>query len=354
MEDTMKAAIKTAEGTFEVTEVHLPKLQKPDWVLARVKVAGICGTDLRHWKKEDPHLECRIMGHELSGEVVEVGQAVTNVKPGDRVVIETVLGDDTCEWCRAQNYNLCPHLYDVRMETVSQAFAYYVAGPSKKFYKLPDNVSYEEATLLDTFSVGMHAIQLSGIKINDKVAVIGAGPIGLGQLQLAKACGADVLITDIVGSSLKLAKELGADVTVDSSKEDAFRKVMEFTGGRGVDITFECAGGESMPDTLPQASKFTRRGGKLVIVGGFDEGITTIGLEWQRIQMSEIQIIPSASFSYWGIYPEMQMCLELLAKGKLNAKKLITHRFPLDQINKAFEVAHDKKNTNAVFVALTM
>jgi len=353
MKDKMTAAIKTADGDFEIQEVEIPKLDKPDWILAKITVSGICGTDLRHWKKHEPELECKIMGHEMAGEVVEVGELVTHVKPGDRVVIETVLGDDTCPWCKAQQYNLCPHLYDVRMKTVSQAFAQYVSGPAKKFYKLPDNVSDEEATVLDTFSVGMHAIQLSGIKLNDRVAIIGAGPIGLGQLQLAKLSGADVIIFDKVKSSLEVAKELGADVVVNADDEDGYAKVMEFTDNIGADIVFECAGGESMGTTLPQASTYARRGGKVVIVGGFDEGKTTIPLEWQRMQMSEIQLISSASYSYWGIYPEMKMCLDLVAKGKLNARKLITHSFPLKDINKAFETAADKENTKAIFVALT-
>ena len=352
--DAMKAALKTLEGDFFISEVEMPALQKPDWVRARVHVAGICGTDLRHWKEEDPHLECRIMGHELAGEVVSVGPEVTHVKPGDRVVIETVLGDDTCEWCRIQKYNLCPHLYDVRMETVSQAFAQYVSGPAKKFYKLPDHVSFEEATLLDTFSVGLHAMQLSNLKVNDKVAIIGAGCIGLGQLQLAKIAGADVIVFDIVDSSLALAKELGADEIVNTDNEDGYKKLQEFTNGRGADITFECAGGSAMQKTLPQAVDYTRIGGKVIIVGGFDSGKTTTELEWQRIQMGEIQLLSSASYSYWNIYPEMQICLDLLSKGKLNAKKMITHNFPIDQINEAFETARDKENTHAVFVALTI
>jgi len=350
----MKAALKTAEGTFDVTEVEAPKLENPDWVLARIKVAGICGTDLRHWKKEEPELECKIMGHEMAGEIVEVGREVKNLKPGDRVVIETVLGDGTCNWCRVQKYNLCPHLYPVRMESVSRAFAKYVLAPQNKFYKLPDHVSFEEATLLDTFSVCMHAIQLSGIKINDKVVVIGAGPIGLAQLQLAKACGADVLITDIVDSALELAKELGADMVVNTKDKDAYDAVMQFTDYRGADISFECAGGPTMEQTLEQATHYARIGGKVVIVGGFDKGKTSISLEWQRIQMGEIKLIPSASYSYWDIYPEMQMCLDLLAKGKINAKKMITHSFSLDEINKAFETAEDKQHTGAVFVALTI
>ena len=350
----MKAALKTSTGEFEISEVDAPKVTRPDWVLARVRVAGICGTDLRHWKKHEPSLECKIMGHELAGEVIEVGEDVVNVKPGDRVVIETLLGDETCDWCRVQQYNLCPHLYPVRMETISQAFATYVSGPAKKFYKLPDHVSFEEAALLDTFSVSLHAQHLSGLKINDKVAIVGAGCIGLAQMQLAKASGADVIIFDVVDSSLQLAKELGADVVVNTKNEDAYAKVMEYTNYRGADIVFECAGGSSMPDTLPQATSLARIGGKVVIVGGFDPGKTSIPLEWERIQMGQVQLIPSASYSFWDIYPEMQICLDLLSKGKINAKKMVTHSFPLDEINKAFDTAQDKENTHAVFVALTI
>jgi L-iditol 2-dehydrogenase len=354
MDDKMTAALKTEKGDFSIAEVEIPQLQKPDWVLAKVHVAGICGTDLRHWKVEDPHMACKIMGHELAGEIVSVGPEVTNVKTGDRVVIETVLGDDSCVWCNIQQYNLCPDLYKVRMESVSQAFAQYVSGPAKKFYKLPDNVSYEEAALLDTFSVGLHAIQLSGLKLNDKVAIIGSGSIGLGQLQLAKIAGTDVIIFDIVDSSLQLAKELGADVIVNTKKEDGYQKLMEFTNQRGADITFECAGGTAMEMTLPQATSYTRIGGKVVIVGGFDKGKTTTEMDWNRIQMGEIKLIPSASYSYWDIYPEMQICLDLLSKGKLNAKKMITHRFPIEQINDAFTAARDKETTNSLFVALTI
>ncbi|UEG51693.1 zinc-binding dehydrogenase [Mucilaginibacter daejeonensis] len=348
----MKAALKNEKGEFDVEQVDRPEIPHPDWVLARITATGICGTDLRHWKKEEPELVHKIMGHELAAEVVEVGSAVTNVKPGDRVVVETLLGDGTCDWCRVQQYNLCPNLYPVRMETVSRAFAEYLIGPAEKFHLLPDHVSDEEATVLDTFSVALHAIQLSGIKLNDVVVVIGAGPIGLGQLQLAKLSGADVIITDVVDHSLELARELGADLVINSEKEDSAKLIKEFTDGRGADIVFECAGGPSMPITLPQAVSYSRIGGKIVIVGGFDKGEISIPLEWQKIQMAQIQIIPSASYAFWGIYSEMKMCLDLLAKGKLNAKKMITHKFQLDEINKAFETAQDKEHTGAVFVTL--
>lgn len=352
MEDGMKAALKTADGRFEVKEVERVKIPAPDWVLARIKVSGICGTDLRHWEKHEPELECKIMGHEMAGEIVEVGSAVTTLKVGDRVVIETLLGDGECDWCRVQQYNICPNLYNVRMETISRAFAEYVIGPATKFYKLPDHVSFEEATLLDTFSVSLHAQHLSGLSINDQVVIIGAGPIGLGQLQLAKMSGAKVIITDVVDSSLALAKQFGADGVINTEKQDGQQRIMELTNGKGADITFECVGGTTMEKTLSFATSVTRIGGKVVIVGGFDEGEIPIKLNWQRLQKGEIQLIFSASYGYWDIKPEMGICLDLLANGKLEAKRMITHSFPLDDINKAFETALNKKDTGAVFVAL--
>jgi L-iditol 2-dehydrogenase len=348
----VKAALKTEDGTFVIDEVERPTIPNSNFVLARVRIAGICGTDLRHWKKHEPELACNIMGHEVAGEVVEVGEDVFHVKPGDRVVIETVMGDGVCDYCRIQRYNICEHLYDVRTKYVSKAYAEYLCGPGEKFYKLPDHVSFEEASLIDTLSVCLHGQHLSGLGINDKVAIIGAGPIGLGQLLLAKASGADAIITDVVDSALDLARELGADAVVNSSKEDPVERVKQWSGGLGADIVFECAGGDWMPETLPQATKMVRRAGKVVIIGGFDKGETSIPLEWQRIQMSEIQLIPSASFAMHEIYHEQGMVLDLIAKGRIDVRPLVTHRFELDRINEAFAVAQRKEETGAVFVAI--
>ncbi|USU04037.1 zinc-binding dehydrogenase [Sphingomonadaceae bacterium OTU29LAMAA1] len=235
---------------------------------------------------------------------------------------------------------------------MSRAYAEYVAGPQHKLYRLPDHVGFDDAALLDTYAVCLHAQHLSGLTINAKVAIVGAGPIGLGQMMLAKASGADVLIVDTVAHSLDVARELGADRTVLSSEVDPVAAAMDFSGGRGCDVVFECAGGTAMPVTLPLATKLVRRGGKVILVGGFDEGETSIALEWQRLQMSEIALIPSASFAFHDLYPEQEEVLELVARGKLRTQKLITHRFPLDRINDAFDIAQDKDRTGAIFVAL--
>lgn len=350
----MKAAIKTAEGTFEVRDVDQPDLPGPDWVMVRVRVAGICGTDLRHWRKHEQDLEGHIMGHELAGDVVAVGEAVDNVAIGDRVVAETVLGCGHCEFCRARKYNICPGLYETRRKTVSRAYGQFLVAPASHIYRLPDHVSFAEAALVDTFSVCLHAQHLSGLTINDRIAVIGAGPIGLGQLMLAKASGAEVMIVDRVASSLELARQLGADLTVNLEQDDPEAAIKTFTGERGADIVFECAGGVSMPQTLPLATRLVRRGGKVVIIGGFDAGVTTIGLEWQRIQMSEIQLIPSASFAWHGLDKEQGEIVQMIGNGKLNAKRLITHRFPLDRINEAFTCGENKEQSGAVFIAIEM
>ncbi|MHC9419892.1 zinc-dependent alcohol dehydrogenase [Sphingomonas citri] len=350
----MRAALKTADGRFTVEEIDPPELPAADWVRARVRVAGICGTDLRHWKKHEPELACHVMGHELAGEVVEVGRDVTRVAPGDRVVIETVLGCGHCDWCRARQYNRCPDLYPTRTRSVSRAYAEFVVGPQHKFYRLPEHVGFDDAALIDTFSVCLHAHHLAGLTIGDTAAIIGAGPIGLGQLMLAKASGARAIVIDTVEHSLAVARELGADSVVRADRDDPVAAVLAFTGGRGAEVAFECAGGEAMPTTLPWATRMARRGGAAVIVGGFDAGEVTIPLEWQRIQMSEIRLLPSASFALHDIDPEQGQVLDLVARGVLKTQPLITHRFPLERINEAFEVAQDKERTGAIFVALEL
>lgn len=348
----MKAARKTADGRFEIAEVEDPRLPADDWVKARVRMAGICGTDLRHWEKPEEELHCCIMGHELAGDVVEVGPAVDRVKVGNRVLIESVLGCGHCEWCGVQQYNRCPDLYPTRRASVSRAYAEYVVGPQHKFHPLPDSVGYDDASLLDTYAVALHAQHLSGLTIGDRVAIIGAGPIGLGQLMLAKASGAKVMIVDTLPHALALAERLGADGIVRLDAQDPEAAIRAMSDGRGADIVFECAGGTSMPDTLPLATRLVRRGGKVVIVGGFDDGSIAIPLEWQRIQMSEISLIPSASFAFHDIHAEQLEVLDLLTRGVLKTQDLITHRFPLDRINEAFETAQDRERTHAIFVGL--
>jgi L-iditol 2-dehydrogenase len=183
--------------------------------------------------------------------------------------------------------------------------------------------------LLDTDAVGLHAQHLSGLTINARVAIINTVP-----------------------HALDLARRLGADEPVDSSQADPIAAVMAMTGGLGAEVVFECADAESMPETLPLPTRLVRRGGSVVIAGGFDEGETTIALEWQRIQISEIRLIPSASFAFQDIHSEKVAVLDLVTRGKLQTQPLVTHRFPLGRIKDAFATAQERRRTGAIFVGL--
>ena len=151
-----------------------------------------------------------------------------------------------------------------------------------------------------------------------------------------------------------MARQLGADAVVCADRDDPTAAVLAFTAGRGAKVAFECAGGESMLTTLPWATRMARRGGAVVIVGGFDAGETAIPLDLQRIRMSEIRLLPSASFALHDIDPEQAQVLALVARAVLKTQPLITHRFPLERINEAFDVAQDKEGTGAIFVALEL
>jgi L-iditol 2-dehydrogenase len=350
----MRAAVKTPGGRFRLEDRPTPRLQGADWALVEVAVAGICGTDLRHWEKPEESLVGRIMGHELAGTVVEVGPEVHHVAPGQRVVVETVVGDGTCRWCRVGQYHVCPNLYEVRGQSWSQAFAEYVAGPASRLHPLPDGVAFEEAALLDTFAVSLHGVHLGVPRPDERVAIIGAGPIGLAALQLSRLAGAEVLVSDVLPHALDAAADLGAAVVVNAEHEDLGAAVAALTDGQGVDLAVECAGGPGIATTIADAVAATRIKGRVVIIGGFDSGRIPVELEWADLQQREVRLLPSASYSTWDGRSELRTCLDLLAAGRVDAASLVTHRYSLEQINAAFEVAQDRARTKATFVAIHM
>ena len=352
---TMKAAIKTAAGDFEVKEVPVPEITEPDFVLAKVRAAGVCGSDLHSWKVPRPEIVGRTTGHELAGDVVAVGDDVTNVKPGDRVGIESVVSCGKCYWCRVGQYHLCPDMMGIRGRTFASAFGEYVAGPSDKVYSLPDHVGYAESAIMDVYGTSIHAVSRTGIRMDQTVVIIGAGPIGLSLLDLVNVAGAKGIITDVLDFPLEFAKKtLGAHETINTAKEDPVKKVMELTDGIGADVVCECVGGKAASTTLPQAVSMVRRKGKIGLIGGMRRGLPAMELDWSKVQWQEVDIVPVSGFYFWGNDPEFQVVSDLLADGKLHATEMITHRFPLEKINEAFETAANKQKTKAIKVVLEL
>ena len=190
MPKTMKAAVKTKAGDFEIKDVPMPEITQPNYVLAKVRAAGVCGSDLHSWKVPRPEAVGRITGHELAGDVVAVGEDVTTVKPGDRVGIESVVSCGHCYWCRVGQYHLCPELSAIRSKTLARAFSEYVVGSEEKFYPIPDHVGYAEAAIMDVYGTSVHACNRTGVRMDQTVVIIGAGPIGLSLLDLVDVAGA--------------------------------------------------------------------------------------------------------------------------------------------------------------------
>jgi L-iditol 2-dehydrogenase len=349
---TMRAAVKTAQGDFEIKEVPVPEITQPNFVLARVKGAGVCGSDLHSWKVPRPESTGRITGHELAGDVVAVGKDVTNVKPGDRVGIESVVSCGHCYWCRVGQYHLCSEMGKIRGATLARAFSQYVAGPAEKFYPIPSHVGYGEAAIMDVYGTSVHAMNRLGIRMDQTVVVIGAGPIGLSLLDLVNVAGAKGIITDLIDHPLELAKKtFGAFATINTAKEDPAKRVTELTGGLGADVVVECVGGGASAKTLPQALSMVHKKGKIGMVGMAKPGLS-IALDWLKLHMGEIDLIGVSGFYFWGNDPEFKIVTDLLSQGKLHATEMITHKFPLEKINEAFDTAANKDKTKSIKVVV--
>ena len=352
MPKTKKAAVKTAEGTFEIKEVPMPEITRPDYVLVKVRGSGVCGSDLHSWKVPRPEAVGKMSGHEVAGDIVAVGEDVTNVKPGDRVGVDSVIGCGKCYWCRVGQYHLCPDCFKIRSETFAQGFSEYIVGPADHVYKIPDYVGYGEAAIMDVYGTSIHAINRTNTHMDQTVVIIGAGPIGLSLLDLVNIAGAKGIIIDVIDHPLKFAeKTIGAYETINSTKVDPVKRVMELTDGRGADKVFECVGGRASSVVLPQAVEMVRRKGQVALIGALRPDME-LKVNWQKLQWGEIDVVPVSGFYHWENDPEFKMVTDLLIDGKLHATEMITHRFPLEKINEAFETAANKKETNSIKVVI--
>ena len=348
----MKAAVKTELGDFEIKEVPRPDITRPDYVLVKVRGAGVCGSDLHSWKVPRPEAVGRITGHEVAGDIVAVGDEVTNVKVGDRVGVDSVVSCGKCYWCSVGQYHLCPNLFEIRGQTFAQGFSEYVVGPSDHVYPIPKNVSYGEAAIMDVYGTSVHAISRTNTHMDQTIVIIGAGPIGLSLLDLINVTGAKGIIIDILDFPLNFAKNtIGAYEVINSKKIDPVEKVIDITNGRGADKVFECVGGRASPSLIAQAINMVRRKGQVGLIGAMRPD-ASLNVNWSKFHWGEIDLLPISGFYHWENDPEFKIVTDLLIRGKLHAKEMITHTFPLDQINTAFETAANKNETNSIKVVI--
>lgn len=247
----------------EVCEVDVGSLRE-DEVLVRVRACGICGTDLHIFKGEVPVNYPLIPGHEISGEVVSIGSSVNFLREGDRVAVNPNFYCRECYYCRRGLVHFCENWRAIGVH-LPGGFAEYVKVPGYLLHRVPDSLSFEEAAFAEPIACCLHGIRRLGISVGDKVAVFGLGPIGLIHVQLAKSCGASLVIgVDLIEKRLRLAEHLGADIVLNASECNPVKEILSETQGRGVNKVIEATGN---PVVLEQALEVIDFAGKILVFG---------------------------------------------------------------------------------------
>jgi L-iditol 2-dehydrogenase len=332
----MKAAVLFGFDDIRVVEREVPAPGYAE-ALIRVEACGICGTDVKiisHGMPNQPPFGEFIIGHEYAGTVVALGDTVDEFKVGDRIAVEIHKGCMRCKNCLMGDYTACLNYGNLQKGhrangfTANGGFAEYAVNHVNTLAKLPDNISFDESTIITTAGSSIYGIdQAGGYIAGDTVAVLGPGPIGLMCVQACRALGAGrVILTGTREERLELGKKLGADHIVNAKQEDPVDRVLKLTDGLGADLVLEAAGGD---DSLQQAIEMTRKGGKISILAFYKKPIT-----------ADISAAVRNRINLYTIRGEGRLnvhrALSLMAQGKLVAKDLITHTFPLEQINDAF------------------
>lgn len=333
----VKAAVLIRPGVIEIEDRPRP-MPGPGEVLVRIRSVGVCGSDIHYYRHgrigrfivEKP----LILGHESAGEIVEVGEGVRSLGPGDRVSIEPGIPCRRCALCKSGRYNLCPDVRFMATPPVDGAFAEYVAVPEDFAFKLPENLSYEEGALIEPLAVGLHAVRRAGVRPQENCLILGTGPIGLVTLQAARAYGADpVIAADISDFRLSVAGRLGATRTINMSDPGADERIREAIG-EGAHVVFETAG---VPATIRKTVQFTRTGGRVVLIGLSPRGIE----EYDVGEAISKELNIMGVFRYANVYAE---AIRLAAAGRIDLRSMVTHKFPLERVKDALEFADLHKN----------
>jgi len=326
----MKAMILHGGGDLRYETVPDPA-PEPGEVVVKVHACSICGSDLHAFHGKHPRLTFpRILGHEFAGEIVALGAGMEKFRVGQRVCCDIDFACGVCGPCRDGRSNICEKLRTMGFDR-DGAYAEYALVPDFNLYPLPDSVSYDQASAVQVLGISYHAVtDRVRPKAGEKIAVIGAGPIGLGAALVARLMGAEVTITDILDYRLAKARELGIASAVDAKNGSARERALELTGGRGFDKVIECVGG-LQERTVTDAVAMVKRGGQITVVGTFPENKATIPIAY--IKDREIDL----NFSR-GNFQAFAPCLELVSSGKIDPNRYISHRFPLARAEEALKL----------------
>jgi len=333
---TMTAALFDGKGAMNLAEIEKP-VAGPGDAVVRSRGVGICGSDLLNYAdKTTP--DTVPGGHEVAGEIVEVGEGVDPVRVGERVAVDIVAHGQACTecwYCRSGQFQHCEN----STGDSGGGFADYMVRKAAGCYTLPDNLYWEEGALVEPLAVSVHGVRLAGMKGGETVVVLGSGTIGLTAVVAARALGAGkVFATARHEHQAALAKRLGADDALPPNGPALLEAVAEVTEGRGADMTLETVGGKAV-ENVEQAVEVTRGLGRIVALGCF---FTPITMDWLNGQIKEHQIVFSNCYSVLDGRHDYEVAIDLMASGRANVKEMVTHKFGLEDIQKGFDTAYDK------------
>lgn len=333
----MKAAIYRGIGRIGLQEVERRPPQ-PGYVTIDTRQTGICGSDLHVYWGHWPQSRTLALGHETSGVVVELGEGVTGIEPGDRVAIECFSHCGRCRYCRSGHYNHCRERRWVSQDTHG-GFAEYTTAHVSALFRLPASLSFEEGALVEPLAVGCRAVGQAGATWRDRVAILGGGTIGQFCLAAAKAANVrETWITVKYPQQARMARDLGADHVFVLGESGLDDWVSDLSRGPRPDAVIETVGGGGNFDL---ALRIVRPRGTVVLVAGYPEPVE---VDLGRVMESEVVVTGSHCYASTGLDTDFGAAIDLMATGRVDATRLVTHRFRLESVEEAFRVAADKSS----------
>jgi alcohol dehydrogenase len=345
----MQALVYHGPGHKAWEEVPEPEITDDGDVIVRVDATTICGTDLHILAGDVPEvLPGRILGHEAVGTIVEAGDGVQTLAPGDRVLVSSISACGTCRFCREGRYGQCLGGGGWTLgRTIDGTQAEYVRVPfpDNSTFRIPAGVTDEEALMLaDILPTGYEVgVLAGGVRPNDVVAIVGAGPVGLSAITCAQLFSpSHIVAIDRSDARLDAAKQFGADVTVNNSREDPLAVIKDLTGRLGADVSIEAVG---TPGTFELAVKLIRPGGRIANIGVHGQAATLhLEDEWMKDITITTGLVDTSS---------IPILMHLVTTGQIDAKRFVTHHFSLDEFEEAYDVFARAADTSALKVVLS-
>ena len=328
----MKTSVCYKQNDLRTEDLPIPEISDNE-VLIKMLACGLCGTDIQKIRGDSVN-KPTVLGHEVVGEIVKKGKNVSKFEIGDRVITAIHVPCFTCHYCNKGHYTICEQFRTNNIDP--GGFAEFIRIPKLHLnhltHKVSNNVTDEEATLIEPIACCLHGLKQADIRPNDSVLIMGAGTIGILHAQLAKIKGANkVIVSDMSEFKLQKALNVGCDYAINIKEKNIIDEVNKITDGQGVDVIVIAAGVSSL---VADAVNMVRRAGKIIVFSGFDKN-KLVTLDVSRFFKDEISIIGTYSVTPYE-FPE---ALDLLEKRKLNTKEMITHVYPLNKLSEAIDIS---------------